>query len=303
MESLIGRSLSSAMLVLAPVLSAAQMPTRSSDADQLIPKELALALLNFGSMNAAADIKVGKPPDDAPSELLQPGLQVLGSTSQFETSVIVFAATQQPDSAIAVYEAGLLASGWTTPPAPQPRQLRGFVPADVGQVSYDRPSIVCRGDDYVALSSWYRRSGGSLLKVMYNRGTRYSICKSQQQGSTYRSPYDEAPVPLLRAPFGTMSSGGSDMSAAGNNSFTLSTRFATRLKPAEVVAHYDRQMRDQGWASIGDGTSAFFAVHTYRKNDDQGRGWTGMLFSVAFPDSAQQDVTLRLVRSQAVGAK
>jgi hypothetical protein len=93
------------------------------------------------------------------------------------------------------------------------------------------------------------------------------------------------------------------MSASGNNTFTLSTRLSTRLKPGEVVVHYDKQMREQGWTSIGDGSVEFLAAHTYRKNDEQGRTWTGMLFSVTLPDSSQQDVTLKLTRSQASGAK
>jgi hypothetical protein len=93
------------------------------------------------------------------------------------------------------------------------------------------------------------------------------------------------------------------MSSSGNNAFTLSTRLTTRLKTGELVAHYDKQMREQGWTSIGDGSLEFLAARTYRKNDDQGRTWTGMLFSVILPDSSQQDVTLKLTRSQASGAK
>ena len=304
MCAMLARSLAGAVLVLAPVVSAAQPPGRPADGDQPIPRELALALLNLGpGMNGTADIRVGKAPENTPVELLPPGFHVLGSTTQFESSVIVLAAPEKPDSAVSVYEAGLMAAGWTKPPAPQSRPIRGFVSADAGQISYDRPDVLCRGDENVTYTSWYRRSGGSVVKVVYNRGTRYSLCRARQDVSTYRSPYDEAPVPLLRAPFGTMSNDGSGMSASGNNSFSLNTRLTTRLKPGDVVAHYDKQMREQGWASIGDGTIPFLSARTYRKNDDQGRTWTGMLFSVAFPDSTQQDVTLRLVRSQAVGAK
>ena len=92
------------------------------------------------------------------------------------------------------------------------------------------------------------------------------------------------------------------MSASGN-AFSLSTRLSTRLKPGEVVAHYDKQMREQGWTSVGDGSIEFLAAHTYRKNDDQGRTWTGMLFSVTAADSSQQDVTLKLSRSQPARGK
>jgi hypothetical protein len=35
------------------------------------------------------------------------------------------------------------------------------------------------------------------------------MCKPRQDVTTYRSPYDEAPVPLLRAPLGSITNDGS----------------------------------------------------------------------------------------------
>ena len=303
MHSTISRSLAAIMLPLTPAVIAAQPPTRPVDSQEPIPRELVLALLNLGPGMGGADIRVGKAPDDIPPDLLPPGLEILGSTTQFESSILVLATPQQPDSAVSRYEAHLLAAGWTKPPAPQSRPMRGFVSADVGQVAFDRPDMACRGEEFVTYTGTYRRNGGSLVKVTYNRGNRYSMCKPRQDVTTYRSPYDEAPVPLLRAPLGSITNDGSGMSSSGNNAFTLSTRLTTRLKTGELVAHYDRQMREQGWTSIGDGSLEFLAARTYRKNDDQGRTWTGMLFSVILPDSSQQDVTLKLTRSQASGAK
>jgi hypothetical protein len=72
---------------------------------------------------------------------------------------------------------------------------------------------------------------------------------------------------------------------------------------AEVVGHYDKQMREQGWTSITDGALAFIAAHTYRKKDEQGRTWSGTLFSVMLPDTTQQSVLLQLTRTQAAVAK
>jgi hypothetical protein len=307
MHSTISRSLAviiAIMWSLTPVAIRAQPPSRPVDSQEPIPRELALALLNLGPGMGGADIRVGKAPEDIPLELVPPGLQILGSTTQFESSVIILAAPQQPDSAVARYEAHLLAAGWTKPPAPQSRPMRGFVSADVGQITFDRPDMACRDDEFVTYSGTYRRNGGSLLKVSYNRGNRYSMCRARQDVvTTYRSPYDEAPVPLLRAPLGSITNEGSGLTSAGNNTFTLSTRLTTRLKPAELIAHYDKQMREQGWTSLGDGALDFIAAHSYRKSDEQGRTWTGMLFSVTLPDTSQQDVTLKLARSQATGAK
>jgi hypothetical protein len=297
MHSTIRRSLATLTLSLTPVVAVAQPPSRQAESQEPIPRELALALLNLGpGMQGGADIRVGKAPDDVPPELVPPELQVLGSTNQFESTIIVLAAPQQPDSAISAYEARLLSVGWTKPPTPQNRPMRGFISADMPPVAYERPDVVCRGDEFVTYSGSYRRTGGSLIKVSYNRGTRYSACKARQEVTTYRSPYDEAPVPLLRAPTGSMSTEGGGMNSSGSNSFSMSTRLSTRLKPGEVVAHYDKQMREQGWTAGADGTLEFMAAHTYRKNDEQGRTWTAVLFSMSLPDTLFQDVTLRLSR-------
>jgi len=305
MHPTISRSLAAITCLIAPALASAQTPTKPVDLQDAIPRELALALLNLGpGMSGGAEIRVGKAPDDLPPELVPPGFQVLGSTTQFESSVLVLTATAPPDSAIALYESQILAAGWTKPPVPQARPMRGFVSADAMTGGYEQPNVVCRGDSFANFTGTYRRTGGSILKVTYNRGSRYSLCKARQEtGTSYRSPYEDAPIPLLRAPVGAMTSGGGGMTASDMNAFTLSTRLSTRLKAGQVVAHYDKQMREQGWSSISDGMLDFLAAHTYKKNDEQGRTWTGILFSMSFPDSLQQDVTLRIARSQQTGGK
>ena len=213
MCSTISRSLAALVLSLTPIVVGAQQAARPADSQEPIPRELALALLNLGpGMGGSSDIRIGKAPDDIPAELLAPGLGVLGSTTQFESSVIVLTAPQAPDSAISVYESHLLSSGWTKPPAPRGPTMRGFVSADVGQFAYERPNVACKGDGFVTYAGTYRRMGGSLVKVTYNRGTRYSMCRNRADTATYRSPFDEAPVPILRAPFGATSSDGNGMS-------------------------------------------------------------------------------------------
>ena len=99
---------------------------------------------------------------------------------------------------------------------------------------------------------------------------------------------------LLRAPQGsTQAMDGSGMSM-GSNTVTMSTHLRTRLKAAEVAAHYDKQMREQGWSAVSDGAIETLAARTYRKTDEKKRTWTGVLFSMNAADAAEQDVFLRL---------
>src|SRR3954468_21012850 len=127
------------MLLAAPVMASAQPEPKPADPQDMIPRELAIALLSYSPGMEPNDIRVGKAPDDIPPELVPPGLQVLGSMTQFENSVIVLAAPQSPDSAIALIEAGLLGMGWTRPPIPQNRPRQGFVPANDLYAGFERP--------------------------------------------------------------------------------------------------------------------------------------------------------------------
>jgi hypothetical protein len=300
----LSHSLAVFMLSLTATTTGAQPPAKPPDSQEPIPRELALVLLNLGPGIGGAEILVGKAPDDIPRDLLPSGLQILGSTTQFETSVIILVAQEPPDSAVARYDAYLHSAGWTNPPVPQAARARGFVAAEFGQVTYDRPNAACRGEQFVTYSGSYRRNGGSFVRVTLNRDNRSSMCKARQDVTTYRSPYDEAPVPLLVAPFGSMTTQGGGMSASGNDSFSFSTRLSTRLSPGELVDHYNKQLRDQGWTSVTNGSIQFMAARTYRRNDDQGRAWIGTLMSIALPDSSQQqDVSFKLTRTQASRAK
>ena len=283
-------------MVVAGGSSVAQAPSQRTQPD-LIPRDLALALISYGAGTAGgADLRVGKVPDDIPPELVPPGVELLGSMSQYDQVIIVFGAREAPDSAISAMESRLLAAGWTRPPAPAPRQIpRGFVAADFTSGTAGVPSFLCHGDQMVNLASMYRNSGGSILKVNFNRGAQYSTCR-QRTEENYRSPYEEAPLPTLRAPAREMSTGGGGMSSSGNNQFTLSTQLSTRLKPAEVVAHYDTQMRAAGWAPVGDGALDFLAGRTYQKKDEKGRTWSATLYSIKSPEALEQEVALRLSR-------
>jgi hypothetical protein len=282
-------------LLLVPAMAAAQPPSQGSE--DMIPRELVLALLNFGpGMGGASEIRVGRLADGIPPELVPPGLQVLGSTTQFENAVVVLAAPQQPDSAISSLEAHLLGNGWTKPPTPQIRAQRGFVAAEFAFGGYQAPDMVCRGDAFLTYSGSYRRTGGSVIRLSLNRGQRYSACRLREEATAYRGAIEEAPVPTLRAPMGSVTKDGGGISGSGQDLVTMSTRLGARLKPAEVVAHYDKQMRDQGWTVGPEASAALFSARTYTKSDDKARTWSAVLLAMTLADSADHDVLLRLRR-------
>ena len=278
-----------------PGSTTAQGVAERRDQPEMIPRDLVVALLSFGQPGNV-DIRVGKVPEDVPPELIPPGAQLLGSMTQFETVVIVLAVPEAPDSAIGTMASRLLAGGWVRPPAqPRPPMQRGFVSADFASSGPDgAPSYLCRGDSTVNLMSIYRMAGGSLLRVNYSRSSRNPICRQRQDERAFRPPYDDAPIPTLRAPVGSMMSG-SGMSSA-NEGFTMHARLSTRQKPAELVAHFDTQMKAAGWTALSDGAVEFMAARRYEKKDERGRTWYGTLYAIAGPQAMQHDVALHLAR-------
>ena len=282
-------------LALVPTLALAQRSTSGSDSQEPVPRELAVALMSFGPGMSANNLLIGKAPDDIPPELIPPGAEILGSVTQFEQRIIVLAVKQTPDSAISSLQASLLGTGWKEPPRPPSMNRGGFVAADAFTSMGGQPDIVCRGDEVVTLSATYRRTSGSVLKVSYSKGQRYGACTVRQEA--YRSPYDDAPIPTLRAPGGSISKG-NGMGGSSEGQINLNTTLGTTLRPAEVVTHYDKQMIAAGWTSRSDGAADIVAVHTYRKNDDKGRVWTATLAAQTIPDGKDMDVSLRIYRRQ-----
>jgi hypothetical protein len=295
----IRRSIAVLALVAAPSISVAQprTPPQSGQPD-LVPRELVLALLSVNTGAGGTDLRVGEAPDDIPPELVAPGAQIIGSVSQFGNATLVLALPQTPDSAIGLMEAHLLAGGWTRPPTSPARMLRrGFVGADFSDLANGMPNFICRGDDYVMLSSMYRTSGGSLLRVNYNRNNRPSMCTVRPQIERGRSPFEEAPIPTLRAPAGSMTlNAGSPISSMGQNEVTVSTRLSTQLSASDLVKHYDAQMRTAGWTQVEEGAIDLLAARTYRKTDEKNLAWTGVLYAISRPEGKEKDVALGLRR-------
>jgi hypothetical protein len=282
-------------LALIPSVALTQRPAAGSDSQEPVPRELAMALMSFGPGMSPNNLLIGKAPEDIPPELVPPGAEILGSVTLFEQRIVVLGVKESPDSALSAMHTRLLGIGWKEPPRAPSMNRGGFVGADAFSAMGSQPDVVCKGDEVVVLSSTYRRSGGSVLKVSYSKGQRYNSCTIRQDA--YRSPYDDAPVPTLRAPAGSISKG-NGMGGSSDGEVQLTTKLGTTLTPAEVVAHYDKQMIAAGWTSRSDGSADVVAVHTYRKTDDKARPWTATLVAQRIPDGMDTDVSLRLYRRQ-----
>jgi hypothetical protein len=291
-------------LTLTPLLVAlpagAQQPAQPSASAQsaqsgpeLIPRELALALITYGPVGGGGDLRVGRAPDGLPPELIPAGAQVLGSISQFDNSIVVLTLPVPPDSASDLAAASMLAAGWTRPPTSPMIQRGGFVDAQAMVGPSMSSGTLCKGEAFVNLAASYRRSGGSILKVMHTAGARYSPCRPPESRMGMMS---EIPVPTLYSPEGALTNGGGGVSRSGDDHAEMSTRLSSRMKPSEITRHYATQLLKDGWTPVAEGDTEFFAGQMFRKADDKGRVWHATLITVARPDRSDRDVSLRLSR-------
>ena len=291
-------SLTAALVLLAiPVVRSAgqQSPPVQQPTPDLIPRDLVMALISYGPGMSGGDLRVGRAPDNIPPELIPPGAEVLGGMTQFENSVTILALPAPPDSASDILTAHLKAAGWAQPAsvasAPVPRG--GFVDSQGGMSSGMPNGVLCKGDAFVNVFTSYRRSGGSVVKLMYNSTARYSPCRPPEARMT--SPFGDAPVPTLYSPEGALTTGGRGMSHS-EDQVEMTTRLSTRMKAVEITKHYAAQMLKEGWTPLAAGDSEFFAGQMFRKVDDKGRTWHATLLTVARPDRSDRDISLRVSR-------
>jgi hypothetical protein len=261
-----------------------------------VPRELVVALLDYGPGAQNLDLRVGRAPDGLPAELIPAGARIVGSVNRFEGTLTVVVVPTHPDSALIGLGNRLVGAGWQRPQPFMPRPAGtggGFVVGASGSGSPDFPDMYCRGRDYAALFASYRRAGETLVKINYTPNAMSSPCRRDETGRVYRGMMDDAPVPTLYAPDGARSTGGGRSS--GSDGVHLTTHLITSLDATKLAAHYGTQMIAAGWTLVNEGAGDWFAARLFRK-EDKGVAWYGGLIVTARPDGYDRDVVLQLTR-------
>jgi hypothetical protein len=171
--------------------------------------------------------------------------RVIGSVAWRDRSALAIAVARGVEDARERFEALAQEAGWTLRPAGPER--RGFVPAR----SADPNRGFCFPADDAGLQiRAYPNSdgGGSYVVAEYSPARGGRFCARPPEPGPRVGGFHEL-APTLRPPDGlhVMDSG---MSSSDNEASTRAALFG-EAAPAELVAHFERQLREQGWA-VGD---------------------------------------------------
>jgi hypothetical protein len=240
-------------------------PSPAGAQQDLIPKELALALIPVGA-SEGGEIIVGKlAPDLAGAFTLPPGGRVLGSFVSLGYGQAVIAFPGSADSANAFVRRALTEHGWV---ARSPRVMR------MGGLQYGPrvsvPTVFCKAgqpEELRIATQFYGREALVRLTRSGSVGTcdqpvpGVSATRAERavfmsmSGSPYVPPF--ASLPPLWSPGDPSSSIRTCRPANSYNGGMQSQEqpVRTELSPDEILAYYGKQLDSAGWRSDSQGQS------------------------------------------------
>jgi len=238
-----------------------------------VPTELALALLDRGeyeSERRTTRLIVGRAPEGVPRNLTTfEGGTVLGGVEYPQNSVVVIAFSLPPNQVLLSADRQLRARGLTPPPPPPGADRGGFVSSTFPSAW---GNVYCTDSATVMVSSAPAPAGGTYLKISRGRTQQFSACSPRRERSAFGETGFKFPA-LLPPPGMTAHRNGSGI---GGRNASISAGFNGPLKPADMVAHYRKQLDAAGWRTRTPATSSEEAALAYvEATDSTGVVWRG----------------------------
>jgi hypothetical protein len=254
------------LIMLFAVVVSATFGSRSSSGQasrvaETIPRELALALIPAAA-SGGGDILVGSMPADLAKDFPVPaGARVIGSLITLSYMQVVITVPGTADSALAYTKRTLVAHGWLPKERTIPRQ--GGLQYGPSMVP---PTTYCRlgqgpPDGITASTSFY----GPAMTLLRLSRTQSSMCDDSQLSAMGSSgslvAMSTSQVRQLQAPFSnlpplyapgdqrTVFTGCRSPGSAGQR-VTQNQQLRLSLSPAEILAHYSRQLDSAGWKRV-----------------------------------------------------
>jgi hypothetical protein len=263
-------TLSSALVMVAAHRTAAQ---------QDVPRELALALIPFGATEGGEIIVGQMPPDLAAAFTLPPGARVLGSFVSLAYAQAVLTIPGKTDSALALARRTLSEHGWVAR-NPMSTGMGGlqFISGGSG------PSIFCKPGEPAGLNISAQFHGPSTTLLHLTRNAGSTSCDetrsdSRQAMAMRMQDFPLATVPPLWSPGDFRTSSQRCRRTQAMNDQAQDQPLLTELSPAEVLAHYGRQLDSAGWKPATT------------EGESVSKTWSKMI-----PSRGTQEVTITVTR-------
>lgn len=273
-------------------ITAAPRIVRAQDQNPAsIPTELALALLDRGDYDSgrrATRLVVGRSPEGIPQKLTAfEGGTVLGGVEYPQNSVVVIAFTLPPNQVLLAADRELRARGFTPPPPPPGADRGGFVS---NTYSSSWGNIYCADSATIMLSSMPAPGGGTYLKVSHLRNQQFGACNPRRERSSFADRGFK--FPALLPPPGMMPHGAG--TGMGGRNASISVDLNGPLKPADLVAHYRKQLDAAGWRTRTPVTSSEDAALAYvEATDSTGVVWRGVMTALqSGPSEVEVAITM-----------
>lgn len=257
---------------------------------QGIPAEVVAMLAPMAGPSApgaGGELRAGGPPAGFPAGIFPPD-STFNATLEVPArnfTVVVATALKLSAAEFEKYEAGLIDSGWVST---SPR-LRGFT---MGAPSGQYPINVCRGNDFISLTSQSRAAGGLYLRATLTRDPRRS-CFAPAGSSTMA----DIDMPRLSPPAGARQVGGGG-GGGGLDALYSTARIETTMAPRAVAEHYEKLLVGAGWkvvARLRDGDE--LALVRLEVPSRMGVPLSAWLSATKLGDTGDQDVFLRVLRN------
>lgn len=223
---------------------------------------------------------VGQLPNDLPvSPPVPEGFRLVGGVTG-KRATILLETDREPDDAMEVFTAAILAAGWLDDTHPAFRQHGGFVYGGTNQTFH-------RGEDGPSMwtQSFARLDGKTEMRLTLQPA------EMARQQRMMRRGMMEGLIPPLRPPTGKtqeMLGGG-----GGGGSWSSYASLKSDASPATIAAHYVAQLERAGWTRTDAGDDQFSAWTTWTF-DAAGGTYRG-LFTVVAPtgETAERLLSVR----------
>jgi hypothetical protein len=252
--------MSKSLWILLPVVTLTT-PAIAQAQGELVPKALAEALLSSRGEGKTSIVVGALPPSLQPKLALPADAKVMGGTDSQSGASAIILLDGPLNAAAERFHAEVIKRGWE-PEDQGPQRFGGdFIDAPVGQrrpVSGGRPDTYCGRAGTLLVR--YEPDGFAQTRVIVatTGDNRCAMMRDAMLSSRSMGPEGRMRAPILINPpqarlqdYGSACSGQFNSTSGGPGALLSST-----ISPAEILAHYAKQLADSGWKESGSGVSA-----------------------------------------------
>jgi uncharacterized protein YraI len=239
-------------------------------------------LVGFSPSNTIVTATIGVWPADFPLDLTVPATAtVIGGVvraGEFAGSQVYLAAEGAGDDLVATLRQQLLDGGFTTPPQ---ETVGGPSAVFLSTDQFAPPLVLCGPDDETVVNLGTVLVAGEAEVVSVSSNLTFGLggpCGEDPSGGGEMFGV----LPSLAPPAQAQVRGSGGGSSSGPDSFSISAEaeIESTLTAADLAAHYEGQLEDEGWTRLDDSQTEVLAWSAWSFVDENGNEWNATFYIV-----------------------